>query len=328
MTDLTLLDRARALYDERQYAQLDELLRDVDMATLEAAPYLGFWLADAWRRTGKQPAALQLLEKIAPAARRAAMPRLELDRLNMLGVVQFETGNIPAAESTWRQLLSVASGEADDDFVARANNNLGIIYTLQARVPEAVMCYQRSLSAFRKLGARRGLAQSHQNLGITYRELERFDDADDHFQHAIKYASESDSADEIARAEQERALLIYLARRDGPLARVTVLRAANRFSAMDDPTGASDATRVLAMIELGEGDIDNARRHSTQALQHARAVGHTLLEAELLEVLAAAARKAGDDAVAAEMETQADAAFMKVHAPAWGECYRKTTARL
>ncbi|MGQ0816361.1 MAG: tetratricopeptide repeat protein [Gemmatimonadota bacterium] len=319
---------ARALYEQRQYAPLDELLAPLDERELEAAPYLGFWLADAWRRLGRQPNALALVEKISVASRRSGIPRLELDRLNLEGMLRFETGDIRGAESLWRELLARAGAESSAEFSARANNNLGIICTLQARTPEAVMCYQRALSAYHAIGAQRGLAQSHQNLAITYRELERFDSADDHFAEAMRFARSSGSEDELARAEQERALLIYVARRDAGLARASVRRALARFAALNDPGGISDASRVVAMIELGEGNLHATHEQADKALAWAREVGHLLLEAELLEVLAAAARKEGNEGHALTIERAADATFARLHAPVWGLRLRQLMSRL
>lgn len=329
MSELSsLVDRARALYDQRLYAELAELLAPVRDQLAEASPYAAFYLADAWRRLGKQPAALELVSSCAAASKRSGIPRLELDRLNLEGMLRFETGDIAGAEQSWRALLARAGQEKSDDFTARANNNLGIIFTLQARAPEAVMSYQRALSAYQLLGSSRGLAQSHQNLAITFRELEQYDDADNHFEQAIRHAQSSHSDDEVARAEQERALLFYLRARDASLARVTVRRAIGRFTSLNDPVGVSDSRRVLAMIELGEGDTATARTHGEEALQQARAVGHVLLEAELLAVLAAIARKQADLARAGELEIQAARTFDKLHASAWGERVRAVAARL
>lgn len=324
----SLINRARSLYEERQYAELDALLTPQRDRLVEASPYLAFWLADAWRRLGKQAAALRLTVSMTAASRRLGIPRLELDRLNLEGMLRFETGDTAGAESCWRELLARAGTDKSDEFTARANNNLGIIYTLQARSAEAVMSYQRALGAYQLLGTRRGIAQTHQNLGITYRDLEQFDNSDHHFEEAMRFARESNSEDEVGRAEYERALLIYLDRRDADLARVTVRRAIGRFTSLNDPVGISDSVRVLAMIELGEGNLGDAVAYTERALDDARRVGHVLLEAELLEVQAAAARRQNDAAVAVELESQASAAFQQVRAPAWGLRFRLLTARL
>ncbi|HEY0670665.1 MAG TPA: tetratricopeptide repeat protein [Longimicrobiales bacterium] len=324
----SLSTRARTLYDQRQYAELAALLTPLREQLVESAPYLAFYLADAWRRLGRQPAALELVNDFAAASKRSGIARLELDRLNLEGMLRFETGDIDGAEASWRELLAEADAEGNDDFVARANNNLGIIFTLDTRSAEAAVCYQRAIGAYTTIGSRRGLAQSHQNLAITYRELRQFDDADEHFTRAIRFARESESDDEVARAEQERALLIYQARRDAQLARVTVNRAIDRFSTLNDPVGVSDATRVLAMIELGEGDAQSAAQRGESALLSARQVGHVLLQAELLEVLAAAARKQGAAEGAQTFEAEASAAFERVHASAWGQQFRRTVQAL
>jgi tetratricopeptide (TPR) repeat protein len=324
----SLVSQARALYEQRDYAGLDALLAPHRDELAEGSPYLAFWLADAWRRLGKQAGAIELVQSFAAASQRSGISRLELDRLNLEGMLRFETGDIIGAEASWRDLLARADSERSDDFTARANNNLGIIYTLQARTAEAVMSYQRALTAYQMLGAWRGLAQSHQNLGITYRELRAFDDADNHFVQAIRFAGESGSEDEMGRAEYERALLIYISRRDASLARVGANRAMGRFSLLNDPIGVSDSLRVLAMIDLGEGKLLEARKSAENALSEARRVGHLLLQGELLEVLAATARKANEVERANVLENEATTAFANARATAWGDRFRSLTSRL
>lgn len=329
MSELPSLNtRARTLYEARQYADLAELLTPLREQLTQSSPQLAFYLADAWRRLGKQQAALELAESLGPFSKRAGVPRLELDRLNLEGMLRFETGDSAGAEASWRELLMRANTEQNDDFVARANNNLGIICTLQTRAAEAAICYQRALGAYAAVGSQRGLAQSHQNLAITYRELERYDDADDHFNRAIELARASNSPDEVARAEQERALLIYVARGDALLAEVTVRRALERFHTLNDPIGASDAARVLAMIELGESDAAAAAQRSRSALAPVREAGHVLLQAELLEVLAAALRKQQRVDEAGALEAEAEEAFERMNARAWGARYRARVRQL
>ncbi len=330
MGELTssLGERAQALYEQRQYAELAELLTPLRDELVRTAPYLAFYLADAWRRLGQQQDALELTSAMIAVSKRSGIPRLELDRLNLEGMLRFETGDIAGAEASWRELLTRANTEGNDDFVARANNNLGIICTLQTRSAEAAVCYQRAIGAYTASGSQRGLAQSHHNLAITYRELRRFDDADDHFARALQLAHASNSPDEVARVEQERALLIYLARRDALLAEVTVRRSIERFQSLNDPIGVSDSARVLAMIVLGENDAAAAAERSRHALGHVREVGHLLLQGELLEVLAAALRKSRRDSEAAKLETEAEKSFARMHAEAWGARFRENVRSL
>jgi tetratricopeptide (TPR) repeat protein len=322
LAPFALSELARPLYEQRAYQELADLLEPVPVEDLRAYPQFGFWLADAWRRLGKTKAALELTQSIAAAARMSCIERLEYDRLNLEGMLRFETGDIAGAEQVWSDLLARASTSDSTEFIARANNNLGIICTLQVRPFEAVTCYQRAVTAYRLLGLRRGIAQSHQNLAITYRELGHMDEADEHFQTAQRYAQEDGSMDEMARAENERALLIYLARRDAPLARATAQRALRRFAALNDPREFGDTLRVLAMIELGAGDLLAARAHAEHALEHARATGHRLLEAEVIEVIAGVDSIAGNEDAAREAHSHAEEIFLSVNAPAWGASFR------
>ena len=140
-------EQARRLYEQRAYAELEQLLGGYDQAELLRAPQLGFWLADARRRLGQTQAALELTRALRTSARRAGIPRLELDLLNLEGMLRFETGDVDGAERTWRELLAQASREQQAEFVARANNNLGIIYTVQVRPLEAISCYERAIAA-------------------------------------------------------------------------------------------------------------------------------------------------------------------------------------
>ena len=66
---VSITARARALYDQRQYAELAELLAPMRDELVETAPYAAFFLADAWRRLGQQPAALRLAESLATSSR-------------------------------------------------------------------------------------------------------------------------------------------------------------------------------------------------------------------------------------------------------------------
>lgn len=309
-----MLERARKLFDQHRWKELAELLEPASQEELRANPQLGYWLADSRRRLGRHADALDLLNDVTPAIKRSGIPRLPLFRLNLLGMIRFETGKVPGAEEAWRELLDEASKAKDEEFVARANNNLGIICTLHVRSQEAVACYERAIAAYRQLGLSRHIAQSHQNLAITYRELDRYDDADRHFESAIRYALEDKSEDEVARAEQERALLIYLARRDARMAKATVQRALGRFSALSDPIGHADSLRVLAMIELAEGEKTESQEHAQSALQAAQEAHHTLLEAEILEVL--------------DRRPQAEEKFAAVGAAQWGRQFRNVIQKM
>lgn len=325
---LSLEARARELHEERDPAALALLLGGTDRAVLNASPSLAFWLADAWRRLGRGADAVALLTDATPAFARQGNDTLHRHRLNLEGMLRFDAGEVAAAESSWRALLAAASEARDDDFVARANNNLGVIYTLHGRWQEAIACYERAMVAYRSIGRRRGLAQAHQNLGITYRELDFAPKADHHFVQAIRYASVDASEDEIARAEQERALLIYVSQRDAELARATAQRALTRFEQLGERGATADTLRVLGIIEIGEGQLERATRLLNSALERARDARLPLVEAETLEALAVVVQQRRDVQLAAALRQDAEHLFGRIGASAWGRRTRSRVARI
>ena len=318
-----LSEQAGTLYSKRAYAEVAELLGSLEPVELRADQQLSFWLADAWRRLGRSRDALELVRGMVTGDSHSACTRLECDLLNLEGMLRYDTGDLSGAETCWSILHARATEAKDHEYVARANNGLGVIFTLQRRPLEAVTAYERAVAAYRVVGWQRGIAQTHLNLAITYRDLEHFGDALEHFECAIRYAQRDGSEDEIARAEQERALSIYLASGDVAEARAGVRGALLRFARLGDPVGFADGLRVLAMIALGEHELDDATAHAEHALDHARSAGNRLLEGEALEVLGGVAAALDNAAAVEAARMQASLVFDELQAPLWGAGFRE-----
>lgn len=318
-TGVTPFDaQMRALHDARDAAGITEILEAVPRPEIIAQPRNAFYLADALRRLGRREEAIELLRAATAGFDRRGNDALHRKRLNLEGMIYFDTGRIGEAEIAWRSLLEDASAADDEENVARANQNLGAVYTLHVRAEEAITSYERAMAAYRLMGHRRGLAQCHHNLGLTYRELHFGPKADAHFLQAIRYAIADHSEDEIARAEQERALLIYIDRKDARLARATARRALDRFTSLRESAGIGETLRVLGLIELGEGDDNASRTHLRDALAHAEATANPLLEAESLEAVSVLEERAGDTDAAHVLRARAQALFAELGAVEWG----------
>lgn len=316
------LEKARALYDGREFASVARLLGDVARADLLAEPELGYLLAYAWRRVGRTGPALALARALADPCRRRGRDRLWRRRLNLEGMLRFDLGQLDRARLRWAELARAASDAGDDGLAATANNNLGIIATLEGRQDEALGCYGRALAAYQRLGDRRGLAETHQNLAITYRELGFVREAESHFSDASAHAD--DAEDIIGRVEQERAVTLILAG-DTRLASALARWALSRFQAIQDRAAAADALRVLGLVALRSGDIAEARARLDRALAEARATGAALTEAETLEALAALELRHGHPDSAAARRDAAERLFRGMGAESWG---RQVRARL
>jgi tetratricopeptide (TPR) repeat protein len=322
-----ILARARELYEARDYAGLVLLLSPLRRAELVAAAELGFLLADAWQRTGDRAAALALLEELEPACARRGNDRLSRNVVNLQGVVLFGLGKLAEAERAWRRLMSASSRAEDENFVARSNNNLGVIYTLLGDRVAALVSYGRAITAYQRLGYLRGLAQAHQNKAITYREMDHWREAEHHFQRAIDYATADGSPDEVARAKQERALLLcYEGERR--LAEVTARHALSRWEQLGDPAGIGDTRRVLGTVALADQRLAMAEQEAGQALAIAHTTHNTLLEAEIHELLAAVEGARAGGAAGESHLARADELFASMGAERWGAQLRDRLRRL
>jgi tetratricopeptide (TPR) repeat protein len=312
-----LLREARELDARGEYPSLRALLDSVPDALLETEPELAYLGAEVRRRTGETGAAAEWLGRLAAVGARRGNDRLNRRRLNLLGVLHFDRGEVVEAEEAWLELLDASTRAGDEEFVARSCNNLGVVHTLNLHEEEALAAYARATAAYQRLGYRRGLAQSHHNLGIIYREMGLLDRAQGHFHEAAAHARADGRSDEVARVEQERALL-HLLQADPALARATAIRARERYRSLGDRVGVAETERVVGLALLVQGAVDDARTALEASAEVARDTGAALLEAEVLEALAGVALRQGDRREARRLRIRATLRFRSIGALAWG----------
>lgn len=293
--DELALGEARALAGERQWRVLAERGAALSQQELLATPELGYHCANAWMHTGGADRALELATLLEPRIAGNGDRRLALQLVNLIGVLLFEAGRTADAEGRWAELLDRASEWKDDNFVARASNNLGVLANLRGDRERALNYYQRALASYQRLGYIRGLAQTHYNLGLTYRELRFADEADTHYDRAIRYGLKAESDDVIALAESDRGLLCVQTgdpRKGEAFAR----RARRRFERIGDPVRTAESLRVLAVAARALGRLDDASRLLDDALRSARAHANLLLLAEVQRDRGLLLRDLGDSA--------------------------------
>ncbi len=316
------LREARRLNEARAYPALVRLLDGLPGDAFEQTPELAFLQADVHRRLGRAAEALEQVRRLEAVCRMRGNDRLARMRANLEGMLLFDRGDVAEAERVWVRLLDASTEARDDEFVARATNNLGVIFSLQRRGAEALAALARAIDAYRRLDHLRGLAQSHQNLAITYREMGFPGEADRHFSRALEYAERDGSADEAARVEQEMALS-QLLWGDADLARATATRALDRYEKLGDPVGQGECRRVYGLIHLRAADGERAEQELRAALELAMQGGAALLEAELLEALAGAARLRAQRREARRLRGQATRTFRALGAGAWARAARE-----
>ena len=312
-----LLERARGLNRERRYPDLVALLESRPREDLFDEPELGLLYADVLRRVGRSVDTVVVCAELMPFSRRRGNDRLSRGRLNILGMAQFDQGQVNEAESTWQELYHDARGASDEEFSAKAIHNIGVVLTLTDRMEEALSAYSRALAAYQRLGHRRGLAQTHHNLGISYRELGFLPESDDNFRRALDFARADESEDEIARIEQERALT-YLLAGDAKMARHSADSALASYVRLEDPAGQGESWRTVGLIDLALGNLGESLRSMELALDLARSSRAALLEAEIHVALSCLHLARGHDAEADRSSAEAREGFKSLGAEAWG----------
>ncbi|HEX6589097.1 MAG TPA: tetratricopeptide repeat protein [Longimicrobiales bacterium] len=312
-----LLRDARERYAARDYVGTAALVEQADATRRAAQPELAFLLAASWRQLGRSAEALELTDAITDDVLRRGTVRLALRRLNLEGMLRFESGAVAEAEALWQRLLGEASEAEDAEYVAHACNNLGVVYTLQTRHDEALASYERALVAYQRMGDRLGLGQAHQNLGITYREVARPQHADQHFEAARNHATAATDDRLLGRVETERALL-HARRGDVRLAEATARRARSRLQLVGDRAGTGEALRAAGLIAIAAGRPADAIEPLEQAAEIGRTTGHALLEAEALLGLSFARASETD-----RIRAAAESIFERIGAIQWGRAMER-----
>lgn len=316
---LEMITDATEQYKARNYAAVVQMLGGATRDALLANPNQGFMLADAGRRVGNVANVLELIADVVEAARTQRADLVLCNALNLHGVLLLEAGYAPAAERAWCELVDVATEADNSEFVARASNNLGVAAILAMRLDDAITSFNRSVTAYLRLGYSRGLAQSHQNLGIVFRELDHEKESLASFERAMTWAYSADCIDDVARAEQELALLLLYAGKDAGTAATTARQALDRFTDLGQPAGRAEALRVIGVVEIARGNFEAAASALDESLEIACTCGQRLLEAEVL--LACAALPSGQQS--SYLIGRAETIFEEMGAAPWGAQVRK-----
>jgi tetratricopeptide (TPR) repeat protein len=313
------LESVRQQYQARSYVDVVRTLAPLPRDVLLQVPEQAYMLADAARRVGGFDDVPGLIDDVITAARILEDNRVLCSALNLQGVILLEQGQSGAAERAWCDLVIVASAADDPQFVARASNNLGVAATIDMRLETAITNFQRAIGSYLRLGYARGCAQAHQNMGIVCRELDHFQDSHKHFDNAVTFAQTADCIDDVARAEQETALLMVYASEDLDVAEQKAQQALGKFTDLGQPAGTAESLRVMGVIAMARGHQDAALHALENSLAVAQDLKLRLLEAETAAALARLARLQNDAPRSYSLQHLADEIFLDINAHAWGE---------
>jgi len=293
------------LAGERRWSEIRDRVAGLADADLASDARLAYQVAEALLHLGDVDRALTLAVAAESQFRTEHDQVSLLGALNLAGAVQFELGDLEAAEERFSDLLELARERGDEEMSARATNNLGAIAALRGDHEKALSLFRLSIPAYQKVGFRAGLAQTAHNLGIVYRDMGYLREAERHYQDALRRARQLDDERLAAMARVGRAEVAHL-RGDDVLAAAEGHRALQSFVQIGDELGRADALKLLGSVSLSRNELGQATDYLQHALDLAREHANPLLEAEILEVRGKLHLRRGSTALArAELETAA-----------------------
>lgn len=224
--------------------------------------------------------------------------------LNLLGVIEFERGNLDRSQQCFNEALGLARALKDTLMTARACNNLASIADLQGDAPGALTLYRSALLSYQRLGDRRGAAEACHNLGIVFRQMGEWTDAESAASQAVRHAETLVERSLLGIAVMGRAEIgIYRGELD--MARQQLAWAGSLAEESRDELGGIEVELLLAHLALAENQwelaLEKAEKARTAALDGRAAV----LQAQCAAVSARALHALGREAAAEERKAEA-----------------------
>lgn len=227
---------------------------------------------------------------------------------NLLGVIEFERGNLERAQHCFSDALELARALRDTLMTARACNNLASIADLQGDAPGALTLYRSSLLSYQRLGDRRGAAEAYHNLGIVFRQMGEWTDAESAANQAVRHAETLVERSLLGIAVMGRAE-IGIHRGELEMARQQLAWAAALAAESRDELGAIEVELLGAQLALAEKQWETAFAKAENARQSAIAANAAVLQAQCAALSARALKKLGRSPLAEERREEATKLF-------------------
>jgi tetratricopeptide (TPR) repeat protein len=244
-------------------------------AALAAARTTGDLPGQAWALN--QLGVVQWLTGDYPAATASLTRALELfgdlgDRrgqacaLNQLGVVQRVTGDYPAATGSLTRALELSRDLGDRRGQAWAVHDLGVVQERTGDYPAATASLTQALELSRDLGDQRGRAWVLQHLGVVQRVTGDYPGATASLTRALELSR--DLGDRRGQAWAVHDLGVVQERTgDYPAATASLTRALELFVDLGDRRGQAWALHYLGVVQWVTGDYPAASASLTRALE-------------------------------------------------------------
>ena len=204
---------------------------------------------------------------------------------NLLGVIEFERGNLERSQQCFTETLGLARTLKDTLMTARACNNLASIADLRGEELGALSLYRSALLSYQRLGDRRGTAEAYHNLGIVFRQMGEWTDAESAANQSIRHAETLVERSLLGIAVMGRAE-IGIRRGELDLARQQLAWAATLATESGDELGAIEVKLLGAQLALAEHEFETAVTMAESARQAAIHAKAAVLQAQCAAVSA------------------------------------------
>jgi CHAT domain-containing protein len=232
----------------------------------------------AVRRKLTQGLANARVHQLADAARfvaegealaRAKHPELLGEVALKKGTIYFLAGDIPEAESCYREALEIARGLKDPFLEASALSGLGVVATRNERYDEAVEWNRSALDLSQSIGAIYSLAQILGNMAWSYRELGDFERALALYKQAIDASARSGLVEGQTYWLTGISTVYYL-QHDYDAAEAVLIQAVDFARKQGDKRILAEYLNELSEIALEKGRVDFAERYNREAIDLGR----------------------------------------------------------
>ena len=225
--------------------------------------------------------------------------------LTQLGLVQWLTGDCPAAAASQQQALALYRDLGDQPGQARALSQLGIVHALTGDYPAAAASLQAALTTARQAGDRPGQAFALGDLGHVQQATGDYRSAAASLTRAL--ALYRDLGDRLGQGDALNRLgAVQRLTGDYPAAAASQQQALELFRGLgDDPFGQAHALNELGVVQRLTGDYPAAAASLARAMDLHRGLGDRISEADDRNQLGIVQRLTGDYPAAAASHQQA-----------------------
>ena len=264
--------------------------------------------------TGDHPAAAASLTQALELYRGLGDRLGQASALGNLGRVQFDTGEYPAAAASHQQALELYRDLGHRAGQAQAIDNLGAVQSWTGDYPAAAASHQQALDLYRDLGHRLGQALATNNLGIVESWTGDYPAAAASYQQAL--ALFRDLGDRLGQAMVFLNLgVVQSLTGDYPAATASHQQALGMYRDLGDRHGQAMAIGNLGEMQLRTGDYPAAAASLTEALGMFREFGDRYAQAEVLNYLGEVLSRSDDSQQARDHHARALAIAREISAP-------------